>query len=249
MKKLLMAAVVAAVTAGPAAAVNVNWADWQSWNGTTTVNGVLDDNGTTVNVQFTSTANLTPAPQLNGLGTDYWQNFRSGRNAATSAYTNVGGNPVNNIPTGTDIIRMASASSYTLTFDQLVSDVYLSFVSLNGNAWTFSTQAVLLSVGGMNVDGNGTDDNGYWGGSTTTAVSVNAAGQWVLSGNGEPHGTLLLPGSFSQITWTGLSENWHGFTVGVKGVTPPAPPTVPVPAAGLLLAGGLALLSRLRRAR
>ena len=147
------------------------------------------------------------------------------------------------------VVEIQFADYIYPAFDQLVSDVYLSFVSLNGNAWTFSTQAVLLSVGGMNVDGNGTDDNGYWGGSTTTAVSVNAAGQWVLSGNGEPHGTLLLPGSFSQITWTGLSENWHGFTVGVKGVTPPAPPTVPVPAAGLLLAGGLALLSRLRRAR
>lgn len=246
MIKGLAATVFAALIAGPAAAVNVNWADWQSHPTPTQVNGVLDDNGTTINVMFTSTANLTPAPQLNG-GTDYWASGAfgaSGRVPARSPYTNTGPNPVDNIPTGTDIIRMTSASSYTLTFDRMVSDIYLSFVSLNRNAWTFSTQAILLSAGGMNIDGAGVDDRGYWGSSTSAAITTPNAGQWVLSGNGEPHGTILLPGSFNSISWTGGAENWHGFTIGVEGVSVPP---VPLPAAGWLMLTGLAGLALSRR--
>lgn len=246
MIKSIAAFVSAVCLAAPAAAVNVNWADWQSTTGTTQVNGVMDDNGTTINVTFTSTSPLSPAAQLNG-GTDYWASGAfgaSGRVPARSPYTNSGTNPVNNIPTGTDIIRMSSQSTYTLTFDKLVSDIYLAFVSLNGNAWTFNTQAILLSAGGMNVDGAGVDDRGYWGSTTTTAISTPSAGQWVLSGNGEPHGTILLPGSFTSISWTGGGENWHGFTIGVEGVTVPP---VPLPAGGWLLLTGLAGLALKRR--
>lgn len=238
-------ALVLTLVASPLYAANVNWTDWQSWNGTDTVQGVVDDNGTAVNVTFSSTANLSPSPQLDGSGTDFWATTSGDRDPATSPYTNV--DPtygVDNVPTGTDIIRMNQASTYTLSFDQAISDIFFAFVSVNNNAFVFDTQAILLSAGGMDIDGNGTDLNGYWGGTSTTAIDDSTPGEWVLSGNGEPHGTMVLPGTFTSLTWTGGSETWHGFTMGVRGV---APPPVPVPVPALLLLSGLGGLALLRR--
>lgn len=242
--KTYAVAVGLAILTTPAFSASIAWTDWTDHDTVTNqVTGTLDDNGTLVNVTLTSTAALTPAPQLNGF-VDYYS-FAGNRDAATSPYTNVGPDyAVDNVPTGTDIIRTTNASTYTLSFDQAISDIYFAFVSLNTNAFVFDTEAILLSAGGMDIDGNGTDLRGYWGTTSATSVDDSVAGEWSLSGNGEPHGTVVLPGTFTSLTWTGGTEGWHGFTVGVTNV---ALPPVPVPAAGLLLIGGLGGLAMLRR--
>ena len=63
---------------------------------------------------------------------------------------------------------------------------------------------------------------------------------------------LLIKGTFKSFTFTDGPENWHGFTIGVAAIVPDdtgGPNVVPLPAAGLLLLGGLAGLAPLRRRR
>lgn len=154
---------------------------------------------------------------------------------------------MDNVPDGTDIIRLSQAATYTLSFDQAISDIFFAFVSLNSNAFTFTTEAFLLSAGGMDIDGNGTDIAGFWGSTSTAAIDDSTPGEWVLSGNGEPHGTLLLPGTFTSLTWTGGSENWHGFTMGVRSIAMPSVPPIPLPGSMVLILSGLGGLALLRR--
>lgn len=237
MKKHALAVAFAALSTAPALAAPVNWIDWQSWNGSTEVYGVLTTGASTVNVTFSSTANLSPAPILDTVGADYWT--YGTRDPATSPFTNVGPTyAVDNIPDEKDIIRMASAATYTLTFDQAVSDIYLAFVSFNNNTMVFDTEAILLSAAGMNIDGNGTDARGYWGQTSNASISTTGS-TWSLSGSSEPHGTLVLPGTFTSLQFSAGGENWYGMTFGVS--------EVPLPLPGLMLIGGLGALAAFRR--
>lgn len=243
----LACAAVAALSAAPLAAAPINWTDWHTSSGNTgpvTVIGSMDVDGTAVTVTYTNT-NSIAFTQLTG-GIDYWQNGRSGRNDAISPYTSVGPNGVDNAPTGTDIIALRTAGTQTLTFSEAVSDIYFSFVSLNSNGYQFDRDFTLLSGGNMNIDGNGTDACGYWGCGSSSKLVNATDGTWDLIGTGEPHGTLLLDGTFTSVSWTSLSaENWNGFTVGAAGLAP----VVPLPAGALLLASGLAVFGLRRRAR
>ena len=56
---------------------------------------------------------------------------------------------------------------------------------------------------------------------------------------------IEVPGTFSSISFTHTSENWHGFTVGVTGEAVP----VPEPASLLLLGTGLVGAVRAARKR
>lgn len=233
------------LAAGQAAAVNVNWTDWQTRTGAV-VTGELAVGATTVDVTYGNSANSISFAQLTG-GIDYWQNGGGGRNPATSPYTSVGPNGNDNIPTGTDVIALAAAATHTLTFSEAISGIYFSFMSINGNTLTFSTPVSLLSATLQNIDGNGVDDRGYWG-FGNPAVTVSGS-DYVLAGNGEAHGTLFIPGSFSTLSFTtSINEAWHGFTVGVARLAPPPPPAIPLPAAGMLMIGALGALAGLRRA-
>lgn len=57
-------------------------------------------------------------------------------------------------------------------------------------------------------------------------------------GSGEVHGVIRLPGTYTSISFTHTSENWHGFTVGVAGLADNGG-TVPEPGTLTLLAFGL----------
>ena len=99
----------------------------------------------------------------------------------------------------------------------------------------------MVHNGSGNVDGNGTDDLGYWGSGSATLSGDGLT----LDPLGELHGTLLFEGTFNSISFTTSTfENWHGFTIGAAG---PGLPPVPLPAGFWLLLGGTGALMALRR--
>lgn len=153
--------------------------------------------------------------QVSG-GTDFWVDY---------GYTQ--GNV--NRPTGTDIIALNAGGTKTITFSQAVTNPYVAFTSWNGNTVTFDSQYEIISQG-----------CGYWG----CGTFVPSGGNTGFLGNGEVHGVLRFVGTFSTLTFTDTSENWHGFTVGL------APSTVPEPASWTLMITGFGLVGagiRLRR--
>ena len=148
-------------------------------------------------------------------------------NIGTYYYTNASTYQPNPPPTS-DIIGLNNAGTSTITFSQAVQNPVIALVSWNGAVVTFGTQITFLSYGPS-----------YWGSGTPTLIDGNTG----FIGNGELHGVLEVPGSFTSISFTDVvSENWHGFTVGAGGLAP-----VPIPGALLLFGPGLAGLAVVRR--
>lgn len=75
-------------------------------------------------------------------------------------------------------------------------------MSWNGNTVDFGVPIEVLSYG-----------SGYWG-NGTPVLNPTSTG---FFGNGEVHGVIRLPGTYSSVTFTHTTENWHGFTVGAIG--------------------------------
>lgn len=224
---LLSTAFAMAATASNA--LPVTWVDWTS-STATTATGTLTIGSEVVDVSFSNSVN-NYFVQVSG-GANYWT-------GSPSPYESVGPNGVDNRPTGTDIIALNSGGTRTLTFSQPVEGLYFAFVSWNGNVGTFSEDVELLSLTGANIDGAGTDGQGYWGSGSGTV-----SGNVFTATGGEPHGTLFADATLDVFSFTSNSEPWHGFTVGVADV---ATPPVPLPASGLLLAGAAAGFAALRR--
>ena len=249
-----LAAVALSLSALPVMAVPINWIDWQD--------SVTDANGFTAYGQITSGSEIINVTynNPNGVGfyytgapgeTDYWAQTKPGvgkvRDAATSPFTSVGTNGVDNIPEGTDMIALRFAGTQTLSFDQAVGNLVFAFISLNRNGYGFDQDFELLSSGSMDLDGNGADDCGWWGcGTSTKDVS---GGVYSLLGTGEPHGALRFTGVFDDVSWDSLSnEFWNGFTVGVQGTADQVFGEVPLPPSLWLMFAGLGALGlRARR--
>lgn len=240
--------------AGSAPAVTVNWIDWEEGStdpsGTFTAIGTITSGSETIDVTYTNEQNV--AFIQTGSGTDYFT-----ARGDNSPYESVGAQGVDNRPPGAEMIGLRFAGEQTLTFSQTVQNLYYSFVSMNGNGYAYSQEFDILSYTRADVDGDGVDSDGFWGGGLVEKVdnfdgtfSLNA-----IAGNGtEPHGTILFTDTFDELTWTSLtSENWNGFTIGVQGTDeqvpdePRDPDVIPLPAGVWLLLSGLGLLGLTKR--
>ena len=153
------------------------------------------------------------AAQLDNIGTYY--------------YTNASTYQPNPPPTA-GIIELNNAGTSTITFSQAVTNPVIALVSWNGAVVNFGVPITFLSYGPS-----------YWGSGSPTLI----AGGTGFIGNGELHGVVEVPGTFTSITFTDtVSENWHGLTVGAAGLAP-----VPIPGALLLFGPGLVGLAAIRR--
>lgn len=152
--------------------------------------------------------------QLNNTGFDYW---------IDNGYTQ----GVVNRPTGTDLIALNIGGTKRITFAAPVKDVYIAFTSWNGNSPTFSAPFTVVSQG-----------CGFWGCGT---FNPNMASDG-FSTSAEVHGVLKFAGTFSSITFTDTTENWHGLTIGTSGA-------VPEPASWAMLIAGFGLTGAAMRRR
>lgn len=216
----LIATALAAALAAPAAfAAPAYWTDWTSEMSTASgVAGSITSGANTVGVTFTG---LYSFAQLSG-GTFYWTN--------PAIYTSA---TVDNAPATVDLIGLNRGGSKTITFSQSVHNPLIALVSWNGNVVDFGAPITVLSEG-----------CGYWGCGTAL---LNAGGTG-FTGAGEMHGVIELIGDFTSITFTDTSENWHGFTVGIQGLTDPGT-GVPEPTSLALIGGALAALALVRAKR
>ena len=154
-------------------------------------------------------------------GTDYWA-------AQVADYTD----GAVNRPTGSDIIALNAGGQKVVTFSQAVINPFFAFSSWNGNTVDFSAPFTIVGQG-----------CGHWG----CGTFVPNVGNTGFTGSGEVHGVLQFQGTFTSISFTDVSENWHGFTVGAEGVSTGA---VPEPATwAMMILGFGAAGAMLRRRR
>jgi hypothetical protein len=221
----LAAATAAFMWAMPSHAIQVIWADWQSFT-TTSTSGRLATS-TPISIDFASPSGFGFVQT--GSGTNFWTE----PNPASRPYT---GGAVENAPPAAELVALSTAGPKTITFGQPISGLYLAIISWNGNAAQFNQPFQIISSG-----------QGYWGSGTITLGTNNT-----FVGTGEPHGILYFPGTFSSLTFTDTSnEFWHGVTVGVAGLAPPVPEpaTLVMWAVGLAVASARAISGRSTRGR
>lgn len=199
----------------------VYWTDWLSEDSPSSATGQLDIGGTIIDVSYTSSSNHY-FTQTTGAGTNYWSG---------DAYTN---GSIDNAPPAAELIALGSAGDVTISFSSAIENVYVAINSWNGQDALFSTPIEFESTG-----------SGYWGNGTAT---MNGSGDG-FTASGELHGVILAAGSHTSISFTHLTEVWHGFTIGVAGeadIVDPDPDDIPEPSLIAIFALGLLMLGRLQ---
>jgi hypothetical protein len=228
LSRLAPAVAGAALLLAAPAHAQVNWTDWTS-SGTNTAAGTLTLGATPVGVAYAGPYQFVQTSCAGG-NTNYW---------VPNVYTSA---TVPNPPTACDIIALTNGGAKTITFSQAVTNPFFAFLSWNGQA---GTPVPFTGLNGatpvtptLSLLSQGTS---FWG-PGTASVSGNG-----LIVNGEVGGTVQLLGTFTQISFTDNSENWHGFTVGAVSV---AATTAPEPATLVLVGTGLlAVVGATRRRR
>ena len=217
----IVCGVLLGATATPAAAQAVYWADWTQRtfsNATTpgTASGLINVNGTTVNVSYTGEVNS--ATQVSG-GTNYWTSQRQ---------SYLGGVLTDAAPISSDVIGFDGGRGFTstLAFSSVIENPIFSFVSVGRSGipvtLTFDTPFEIVAQG-----------PGFFGTGTLVKNGNSITG---VEGNG----TIRFLGTYSQVSWTSgqNGEFFGGLTMGIQGIGGPQS-TVPEPATVGLVGLGL----------
>jgi MYXO-CTERM domain-containing protein len=185
-----------------------------------TASGVITlPDGSTVQVGFSALkADGTPGTllgaQINDMATNYW------RPPATWVSAEV-----QNGPPSTDLLRLAGgdAQTYIVTLSAPIKDPIMAIVSLGapGTAITYNFDSPFT------IESQGTDP---WNGPVDGLVALPNN---VLQGK-EGSGTLRFVGTFARFSWTvPKTENWHGFTFGLRTTTQLEPEDAGVPTSSI----------------
>eukprot|EP01124_Arcella_intermedia_P013525 TRINITY_DN19934_c0_g1_i2.p1 TRINITY_DN19934_c0_g1~~TRINITY_DN19934_c0_g1_i2.p1 ORF type:complete len:450 (+),score=39.67 TRINITY_DN19934_c0_g1_i2:40-1389(+) len=198
-------------------AAPVYYAKWSptptTENGETKYQGTINVNGVTVEVKFYASMPLQGIST--GDGMDYWGPQLDFYGTSTpsplpSAYLS---SYVDDLPPASHIIRISHAQMNYFEFSQPVSGAVLAVARLSANSYLFDTDFTVYSSG----DGT-TNAPGYWGAGTLLREAT-PYGKYSLSGTGEPHGVIGIPGSHTSLFFNSMNEeNWNGFNIGVFGL-------------------------------
>jgi len=141
-----------------------------------------------------------------GTGTDYW---KSG--SANSPYVS---STIDNDPPASSVVSLRYTSTNTFEFSQPLGNVFLAYISINGNTFSFNRDFEILSNG-----------VGYWGQGTVVHKVVGDVYQ-LQTTSGDPHGTVGLEGEFDAFSFKAeKDENWFGFQIGTHGLSSVVYPT------------------------
>ena len=221
--RLTIAAITAAATLLAATAASAVTVAWTGWTGATdtVASGTIVSGTTTLGVTL-----ATSGEPLNFIQTGTGPNYFIEPNPASLPYT---GGIVDDSPPAAEMVSLSAGGTKTISFSQAVTNPYIAFVSWNGNAASFSQPFEKVSEG-----------CGYWGCGTFDLGTDNT-----FVGNGEVHGILRFVGTFTTLTFTDSSEDWHGLTIGIDGVAD----TAPEPASWALLITGFGMIGATMRRR
>jgi hypothetical protein len=231
--KSLTTLIAALLTTTPAHSETV-WTDWTS-----------QSVGTSGEIVNTPTGTVTGS--AGGITIIYSGGYRSAQtdgsaDGTTSDFWNSPGfsggwltTPATTPPPGSDIITLIDGGLKTITFSKPVTDIFMAFLSWNGNDVMFDRP---FSIAG--------EGRGYFGSGNFVTNPANTG--FTSTRTNEVHGILKFSGTFSSLSWTDIRENSRGFQIGfgsAGGVQSP----VPEPSSWALMLCGFLIAGHVLRRR